>query len=88
MKLKPCPWCGSEVKLRFDGVGNVGNGLPMTLCFQIRCPKCGALLVTSWPLFEVMRERLEDFEKSWNNTIWDAPPREEEDDSTKSSDTN
>lgn len=49
----------------------LANGLAPLLCFQIRCPKCKAMMATSWPLFEVMKEHLEGFKKSWNETVWD-----------------
>lgn len=38
-ELKPCPWCGSEVKLRFDGVGNVGKWVSPIALLPNQMPK-------------------------------------------------
>lgn len=69
LKLKPCPWCGSDVSLVYEGT-SYPFGKPMTH-YQIRCPEHSAMSATSWPSEENADKMINDFVKNWNNTVWD-----------------
>lgn len=70
MELKPCPWCGNEVSFRYEVVWeSIMGNKEMIAHYQIRCPRDGAMMITSWPVAE--DPKIREFIRDWNNMVWD-----------------
>ena len=63
-ELKPCPFCGTEVKMRKVPL----YGYPGCFDFEVKCPKCGCTIDYNYndTIYRSEKEAVANVVKSWN----------------------
>lgn len=79
-ELKPCPFCGTEVKLLREPLWNENHGC---FIFSVKCPKCGCTVDYNHnnSAYRSEEEAIANVVKSWNERYvnWFERAKESED---------
>lgn len=67
-KLKPCPFCGTEVKMLKKPLWHGSHGYHDCYNFEVKCPKCGCRVdyIDSDTIYRSEEEAVANVTKAWN----------------------
>lgn len=68
-KLKPCPFCGTEVKMQKKPLWHGNHGYHDCYNFEVKCPKCGCSVdyIDSDTIYRSEEEAVVNVTKAWNS---------------------
>lgn len=84
-ELKPCPFCGTEVKLLKKPLWHGSHGYHNCFDFSVKCPKCGCTVdyIDSDTIYRSEEEAISNVVKSWNERYVKWFERAKESEETK-----
>ena len=67
-KIKPCPFCGTEVELSKNPLWHGGHGYYNCFEFEIVCPKCGCNVTCNKndTIYRTEEEAINNVTNAWN----------------------
>ncbi len=70
-KIKPCPFCGTEVELSKNPLWQGSHGYYNCFEFEIVCPKCGCNVTYNKndTVYHTEKEAIQNVIKVWNKRV-------------------